>query len=39
MRREWITNSTKVKKEIDGKKCEPIEELTIDLQENFLEEL
>jgi GTP-binding protein len=22
-------------KEIDGKKCEPIEELTIDLPENF----
>jgi predicted membrane GTPase involved in stress response len=25
-------------KEIDGKKCEPIEELTIDLPENFREE-
>jgi GTP-binding protein len=26
-------------KEIDGKKCEPIEELTIDLPENLSEEL
>jgi GTP-binding protein len=37
--KQWEENelqiTTKVKKEIDGKKCEPIEELTIDLPENL----
>jgi GTP-binding protein len=36
-RRLWVANrsTTVIIKEIDGKKCEPIEELTIDLPETF----
>jgi predicted membrane GTPase involved in stress response len=37
MRREFMSYkwSTTIIKEIDGKKCEPIEELTIDLPETL----
>jgi GTP-binding protein len=41
MRREGVVQIGQpqvIIKEIDGKKCEPIEELTIDYQNHFLEE-